>query len=259
MEEFRGAAGIFNAVWGTGPANAQMPPELMRALTHAGGYAAGAFAGGEMIGAVVGFLGRDGGGWHLHSHILGVHRSRRTRGVGYALKQHQRAWALAQGLDRVVWTFDPLVRRNAYFNIQKLGASPVAYLADFYGGMTDGVNAGDESDRLLVSWDLRSHRSTTAAEAGLAEPDVEDLIAAGAVALRAAEDGRPVSSVVDEPTVLCATPHNIIALRRERMDVALEWRRALRSTLGGAMGAGYAVTGFTRSGWYVVSWDGGAA
>ena len=257
IDGFRDASAIFDSVWGTGPANAQMPAELIRALTHAGGYAAGALSDRSMLGAVVGFLGRDEGGLHLHSHILGVRTNDRARGVGYALKLHQRAWALERGLQRVAWTFDPLVRRNAFFNFQKLGASAKTYFVNFYGSMTDGVNVGDESDRLLIEWDLDSTRVSIAADGGLDEPSVDELIDDGAVALSVTDDGRPRLENASASTLLCATPESIVALRRERADVALEWRRALRETLGGAMRDAYSVRGFTRSGWYVIERDEG--
>ena len=78
------------------------------------------------------------------------------RNVGYALKLHQRAWALQRGIATITWTFDPLVRRNAYFNLAKLGVRATRYLPNFYGAMQDPINAGDDTDRLLVDWDLAS-------------------------------------------------------------------------------------------------------
>ena len=260
IEEFRHASEIFNAVWGTGPANSQMPAELIRALTHSGSYAAGASQNGSMIGAVVGFLGRDEAGDHLHSHILGVYTDQRARGVGFALKQHQRAWALGQGLRRVMWTFDPLVRRNAHFNFHKLGADAASYHDSFYGSMTDGVNAGDESDRLLVSWRLDSKKVEDAAAGTLPEIDADELLASGAaVSLGMTEDGSPRAVDGKGSMLLCATPESIVALRRDDPPSALQWRHALRDTLGAAMRRGYSVAGFTRSGWYVLSRDGDLA
>ncbi|HYZ93785.1 MAG TPA: GNAT family N-acetyltransferase [Actinomycetota bacterium] len=257
IDEFRRASEIFESIWGTGPANAQMPAELIRALTHAGSYAAGAWLDGSMAGAVVGVLGRDRLGDHLHSHILGVDRAVRTRGVGYALKQHQRAWALEHGLRRVMWTFDPLVRRNAHFNLHKLGAEAASYEDNFYGSMTDGVNAGDESDRLFVSWRLDADRTVEAASGRLSELNADALLGGGAVVGLEADGSRAASH--DAPLVLCATPENIVSVRREDPNLALRWRHALRDTLGDAMRSGYVVRGFTRSGWYVLSRDGHSA
>jgi predicted GNAT superfamily acetyltransferase len=259
IEEFRRASEIFDSIWGTGPANAQMPAELIRALSHAGSYAVGARLNGSIIGAVVGILGRDREGDHLHSHILGVVRSDRARGVGYALKQHQRAWALERGLRRVMWTFDPLVRRNAHFNLHKLGADAASYHDNFYGAMTDGVNAGDESDRILVSWSLDANKTEEAASGILPDLHAGDLVDRGAVTrLEAEEDGSPRVVERSGDVLLCATPDSIVGLRRSDPESALRWRHALRDTLGHSMRNGYGVAGFTRSGWYVLSRESGS-
>ncbi|STS10865.1 Uncharacterized conserved protein [Gordonia bronchialis] len=102
----------------------QQPPvstDMLRALSHAGNYVAGAFIGDHLAGGSVGFFGAPVG-HTLHSHITGVSKRGRGHNVGYALKMHQRTWALHRGLRTITWTFDPLVARNAYFNITKLGA-----------------------------------------------------------------------------------------------------------------------------------------
>ena len=107
-----------------------------------------------MVGFVLGWAGVDGEGLHVHSHMLAALPERRHRGVGYALKLGQRAQALAQDIHVARWTFDPLVARNAWFNFGKLGAVADAFGRAFYGEMTDEINAGDRSDRLVVRWDL---------------------------------------------------------------------------------------------------------
>ena len=128
VDQLKAAQQLFEAVWR--PAEGQPSPmtgELLRALAHAGCYVAGAYAGARMVGASAGFFTAPPGP-ALHSHITGVAPQGQHRGVGFALKVHQRAWALARGITEVVWTFDPLVARNAWFNLAKLGARPTAYL-----------------------------------------------------------------------------------------------------------------------------------
>lgn len=137
--------------------------ELIRAMTHSGNYLAGAYAGDELVGACLGFFGAPAGAV-LHSHVTGVARAAHGRHVGYALKLHQRAWALKQGLTRITWTFDPLVARNAHISLAKLGARPREYLVTFYNDVDDAVNGGQGSDRMLAVWTLlddvveRGHR-----------------------------------------------------------------------------------------------------
>src|ERR687886_297223 len=121
------------------------PPEATQAAVAA------AITGTRLVAASAGFFTAPPE-CALHSHITGVAPTDAHRGIGFALKLHQRAWALARGVRLVVWTFDPLVARNAWFNLAKLGALPTAYLESFYGAMSDGINAGEESDRVLVDW-----------------------------------------------------------------------------------------------------------
>ena len=90
----------------------------------------------------------------MHSHITGVLPDHQSQGLGRVLKQHQREWALARDVGHITWTFDPLVARNAHFNLRVLGTRVTEYLVNHYGPMDDGVNRGDETDRIMVSWAL---------------------------------------------------------------------------------------------------------
>jgi predicted GNAT superfamily acetyltransferase len=212
---------LLNQVWGT------MTPligvELLRALGHAGGYVAGAFSDSRMVGGSLGFLGRHDGELVLHSHVTGILPGVRQTGLGRQMKLHQREWAAEQGLDTIVWTFDPLVRRNAWFNLGVLGATVDAYLVDFYGQMVDSVNGRDPSDRLLVAWPTRGP-------------------------LPAVDDVRPVPP----GTIAVPTPDDIVVLRRTDPAAASSWRLKLREELGTPLTQGAAVVGFTRAGEYLV-------
>lgn len=216
---------------------------LLRALSHTGNFVVGAFDGDEMVGLSVGFrTGHPVGG--LHSHMTCTADERRGLGLGYALKLHQREWALAEGLSSVTWTFDPLARRNAYFNLAKLGAEALQYLPDFYGPMVDGLNAGDESDRLLMTWPVAD---------GPVVPRVCAFTASeGSVRLAASPEGEPQPSDADADRIGLQVPADIIALRASDPPLALRWRRALRKALVDALADGYRIEGFTRSGFYVL-------
>ena len=247
---------LFRRIWSEDPANAALTPVVLHALAHAGNYAAVAESDGELLGACVGFFGVVDGGWELHSHIAGVTAEAQGRSVGFALKTHQREWALERGVDRVTWTFDPLVRRNAYFNVTKLGARPRAYLVDFYGPMADAINAGDESDRLDMEWRLRDELVVRASAGRPQELDVGQLRADGAVVgLSANETDAPVRGDVDAGTVLVGVPADIERMRDTDRARAIAWRHALRDVLGGLLADGAVVTGFARPGWYVVQRD----
>lgn len=229
VAELAAVARLFESIWRMEP----VTKELLRATAVTGNYVSGAFDGDELVGACFGFLSDDG----LHSHVAGV--TGPGRGIGFALKQHQRGWALNRGLKAISWTFDPLVRRNAHFNLTKLGARPVAYLPDFYGPMTDGINGAGETDRLLVRWDLVDCPVWTQSDEG------SSVLAVG-------ESGEPVAGQADGPVLLVAVPPDIEALRRSDPALAGEWRAATREVLHGLMEEGASIVGFDRAGRYVI-------
>lgn len=247
------ASRLFASIWQPGPGARPVTTELLRAMATTGNYVAGAYAEGELLGACIGFFaGPDKAG--LHSHIAGVAPRGLGRGVGFALKLHQRAWTLLQDVSLVTWTFDPLVRRNAHFNLAKLGAHPVRYLPDFYGPMRDGINGLGDTDRLKVGWDLTSPAVSAALSGAPVRVDAAALRERGAaLALSATPEGRPLTGPADGDVVLVAVPPDIETLRRRDPEQSHAWRLALREVLGELMAEGARVVGFDRAGWYVVS------
>jgi predicted GNAT superfamily acetyltransferase len=218
-------------------------------MTKAGNPLSGAYDGTQLVGASVGFFAAPTG-TALHSHVTGVARSAQLRSIGRALKLHQRAWALERGITRISWTFDPLVRRNAWFNLGRLAATALEYLPDFYGRMGDSINGSDSSDRLLTSWALDSEAVVRAAAGEPLRVDLPALRAAGAVAaVSPGPDGGPVVTAAPPGMPrLVAVPPDVEALRVSDPDLAAAWRLAVR----GALGDGARVRGFSREGWYVV-------
>ncbi|SFD02019.1 Predicted acetyltransferase, GNAT superfamily [Nocardioides terrae] len=232
LGELREAAAVLGRIWGV-PENPPMSAELLRALGKAESYVAAAFdgAGGDaaMVGVCVGFHSTPAAR-AMHSHIAGVTTAMAGRHVGFALKLHQRAWCLDRGIELMEWTYDPLVARNAYFNLAKLGAHVAEYLPDFYGTMDDGINRDDETDRILVHWDLAS-ASVVAASAGRT---VRPVVPSGAAA-----------SWVQ-------VPRDIEALRLTDPEQARGWRTKVRDQLLSALAAGGSVAGFDKEQGYLV-------
>ena len=188
-----------------------------------------------MIGYVLGWVGVDPeeDGLHVHSHMLAAVPDRRHRGIGYALKLAQRAQALDQGVGEVRWTFDPLVARNGYFNLHKLGAVADRFDRNHYGPMVDEVNAGERSDRFTVRWDLER------------EPGPRD-VGADVFAL-AEEDGWP--SGVQPPSgrsAMVAVPPDYAAMRSEDAERAAAWRDASAAAAEACLTAGMIAAGFDR-------------
>jgi predicted GNAT superfamily acetyltransferase len=266
MDELAAAVALFDAIWGAG--SPVMPVDLLRAMVKAGSYASGAYdpASGELLGACVGFFGPPARA-ELHSHVTGVSPAGRGRSVGFALKAHQRAWCLRRGTAVIAWTYDPLIRRNAYFNLVKLGARPAEYLPDFYGVLDDAINGGTETDRMLVRWDLLAGRTTAAvAGDGQAASAAAELRRGAVAVLSAGPDGQPVPGTpgpelagrdhASEETFLVGVPPDIESLRVSDPAAATAWRTALRDALVPLLAAGARVTGFDRGGWYVLTGKG---
>ena len=245
IREIMRAEQLFTLIWGSSEA---MPSNLMRALSHSGNYVAGAFRGGELVAASVAFAWGDRPS--LHSHISGVTPGLQGHGVGYALKLHQRAWAAQRGIQTITWTFDPLIRRNAWFNLVKLGGRIDGFHADFYGPMEDGINGGDPTDRCVVTWPVDSESGDSSDRLVVrGRPGDSPLLL-----LTEGPAGEPV--VLGEATGAVVLgiqiPADVVELRTGNPTLAREWRLALRQTLGVAVESGYVATSITRDGCYIL-------
>jgi predicted GNAT superfamily acetyltransferase len=235
---------VVEALWGPG----QLPPSLIRAFDYAGTVILGADEKGNLIGIVLGFPGLDEG-LHMHSHMLGVLPERQSRGVGYALKLGQRAACLDLGIDEVRWTYDPLVAKNGWFNIVKLGVVATRLHRGFYGRMDDEINRGDRSDRFEVRWRLESERVRRALRGGASEP------APGPVLLdvvgepdtpRPQETGRS-----PEPGAVIRVPVAYHEMRRRDPALGEAWRDASARAFEACFQAGLVASWITRDGRYV--------
>ena len=213
VEEIAEASRVLAEVWGS--AASGMPADLLRALAHSGNYVVGLYDGERLIGASAGFFGPPASRT-MHSHITGVLPGYQARGLGRALKQHQREWAFARDVGHITWTFDPLVARNAHFNLSVLGARVAEYLVDQYGAMDDELNRGDESDRLMATWALAAPSSA---------PREQDVVTSVEV------------------------PADIESLRRDDPASALDWRYRVRDAFLGLLEDGLVVIGFDERGY----------
>jgi predicted GNAT superfamily acetyltransferase len=225
---------VTTETWGEGQ---NVPREMLRALADSGNVPHGAFAGQELIGFVLGWTGIDAReGLHVHSHMLAALPDRRHRGVGFALKLAQRADALERGIALARWTFDPLVARNAYFNLHKLGAVADRFERNFYGEMTDALNRDDRSDRLVVRWALDREPGPH----GVGRPAGDDVV------LRR-EDERP--RIVGRPTghlAVVEVPADHLELRERDPTLATSWREAVAEAVEACLGRGMVAHAFDR-------------
>jgi predicted GNAT superfamily acetyltransferase len=242
LETLEDASSITDVMLSTWGAHQEVPRELIRALQESGNVPWGALHNGRLVGYVLGWLGRDAEGMHIHSHMLAVEQEWRSRGVGFALKLAQRAAALDDGVGLVRWTFDPANAANAHFNLAKLGAGADAFHRNFYGEMTDVLNRGERTDRLVARWDLRRSATGPAVDDGFVVVD------------REGPDHLPTPTEVRPPRegpALVRIPASYRDVRAADLSLAERWREAIAAGIEACLAAGLRVSGFTSTTSYV--------
>jgi predicted GNAT superfamily acetyltransferase len=218
--QYQEAVELQKTVWGFNDVEL-LPVRLFVVATKVGGQAFGAYDGNGMVGFLLSIPGlKPGGGTYLHSHMLGVLAEYRNRGVGRMLKLRQREDALERGIGLVEWTFDPLELKNAFFNMERLGAIVRRYVENQYGTTTSPLHGGLPTDRCVAEW-------------WLASPHAEAVLA-----------GRPPARTVEERIEV---PADIDVIRRSEPRRAREIQKSLGARLMSGFDRGLAVIGFERS------------
>lgn len=243
--------------WGITDDSYLVPLATMVGVQHHGGLVLGAFApDGSVAGLSFAFLGRIHGRLCLYSQLTGVVPEYQGQGLGQRIKDVQREWARAEGIDSLAWSFDPLQAGNARFNLHHLRATSARFFADMYGPRTDALNAAAPTDRLIAEWpstpdptprpelapaDLAAIpaliRTRTAAADGAAWPEI----------------GEPAADL--GPAVALPIPEGIAAIRGSDPDRASAWTEAIRQAFPAAFAAGYVADDFIRDagqGWYIL-------
>jgi predicted GNAT superfamily acetyltransferase len=220
-------ATFFKTIWTDG--DEVVPFDLVLAAVHIGGYATIAKHDNQVVGASFGFLGEYAAHQVLHSHVTAAS----VPGVGFQLKQHQFAWAQEREIAGITGTFDPLVRRNCVFNFEKLGALAVEYLPNFYGTMTDAINAGDDSDRLFTYWPVQETVSMESTKTS-------------AIALKNIS-GSPVAQTFDDTKAFwIELPEDIETLRKTNINLARSWRKSVRDAIQPALDSGWFISSVNK-------------
>lgn len=220
-EQFVEAVDLQRAIWGFADIEL-LPVRLFVVATKVGGQALGAYDGDRMIGFCLAIPGlKAGGGSYLHSHMLGVLPAYNNRGVGRMLKLAQREEALGRGVELIEWTFDPLEIKNAYFNLERLGAIIRRYVANQYGTTTSPLHGGLPTDRCIAEWWIGSDRA------------------------EAAVHGRPAQRPAIEASI--AVPNDIGALRKQDPKRAREIQQGIGERFQKLFGMGLTVIGFERT------------
>ncbi len=213
VAEMRAVEHLQKEVWGI-PDLDVVPLTQLVAAKEAGGTLIGAFYDGVLVGFVYGFPSFEFGKHAHHSHMLAVKPEYRNLDLGRQLKLAQRDHVLAQGVDLITWTFDPLQSLNAHFNFNKLGVVADRYRVDFYGADPASFLHQTGTDRLWVSWFVSEPRS--------------ELI------------------FDSNDSITIEIPGDINSLAQQQPQTAMKWREETRRAFMNAIKAGYVVVGFTR-------------
>jgi chorismate synthase len=245
IDDFRAAQSIMAATWGYHEDDVVPVPTLI-ATNHAGGLVAGAFREGTLVAFTYAFPGHQDDEFLLYSQMTAVHPEHRSRGLGRALKLYQRTWALANGFQRIRWTFDPLMAPNARFNLRLLGARCIRYYVDFYGRSSSPLHGTQPTDRFLADWELEDPR-VRALASDRPSPLLEGLPSVPPVLyeLEPAGGGRFVPSGPNDldprrsPFLIAPVPPRFLDLCRSAPAEAETWRMRTRESFLAALAAGY--------------------
>ncbi|MFN8375423.1 MAG: GNAT family N-acetyltransferase [Anaerolineae bacterium] len=241
VEELKQVEQLEIVIWGLNPIDT-VPVYVMHAAILNGGIALGAYEGERMVGMAFAFTAKRGTEIYLWSHMTGVHQEYQGKGLGYELKQMQRRWALNNGYETIRWTYDPLQRGNAHFNIALLGATANVYHENFYGDMDDDINRGLPSDRVEAEWYLPAPKGRAQPDTLLKKntPPILNLI-------RVDDNGIAQTQLPptwEYPSYFVPLPPSLGTLEREQR---LAWRMAVRQALEVTFAQGYAASAFVKN------------
>ena len=167
--EFEEAVALQKTIWGFEEIEL-LPVRLFVVATKVGGQVFGGYDDGRMVAFLLAIPGlKPQGQYYLHSHMMGVLSDYRNAGIGRMLKLKQREEALSRGIGLVEWTFDPLELKNAYFNIERLGAVVRRYVLNQYGTTTSALHGGLPTDRCVAEWYLDDAKVTGLLDSGKLE------------------------------------------------------------------------------------------
>jgi predicted GNAT superfamily acetyltransferase len=239
LAEFKACVALQERVWGAGFSEA-VPVSLLQAASHVGGLAIGAFDRDHaLLGFVFGLTGVQDGRTVHWSHLLGVLDSARNLGVGRMLKEHQRSELARRGIPEMLWTFDPLIAKNAHLNLNLLGARVVKFTPNMYGTTTTPLHHGLPTDRFVVA--CATSGAVPAHHGPITEAAAAPVLTLEPQAGDAAVDGRH-----PPPRIRLEIPTDFQQLMAASVPRAAAWHANVRMHLQWALAHGYAVTGLHR-------------
>ena len=243
--QLRAVQELQKEVWGV-PDLDVVPLSHLIAAKAAGGVLLGAFDHENLVGFVYGFVSYEHGRAGHHSQMLAVKPAFRNFNLGHKLKLAQRERVLAQGIDVMTWTFDPLQSLNAYFNFNKLGVLADRYFSNFYGEEAASFLHRNGTDRLWVTWLLTSRRVNERLDGtvhALALESVPWLVQLG---IDQSPRRKNLADGLSRDQAVIEIPADINTLERRSGELACGWREATRWAFTEAIAAGYLVVDFCR-------------
>jgi predicted GNAT superfamily acetyltransferase len=240
LADYRACVELQREIWGD--AFEVVPAAILQVSTHVGGVALGAFdAEGRLVGFAFGLTGVEDGKVIHWSHILDVRPELRNAAIGRALKERPRRELERRHIGEMYWTYDPLIAKNAHFNLNVLGARVVRYAPDMYGETGSPLHHGFATDRLVVVYDTA--RPPRDASSNLAGDD-----ACTPVLTARPQPGDPVRSPGDEPAprARLEVPADFAQLLADAPADAKAWHVATREHIQWTLAHGYIVTGLRR-------------
>jgi predicted GNAT superfamily acetyltransferase len=237
FDDFNQCIELQRKVWNIG--DLEITPSRIYVISqNAGGFLLGAFTPENRL---IGFLhtfpafGEDRS-LIYYSHMMAVEPELQNIGLGRELKLRQCQHAIENNIQQIIWTFDPLRSRNAYFNINKLGCIVRRYKVNFYGADNGSIfDAGIESDRLMAEWWVNSRHAN------------------------AALNNKPLKIPTDAPFI--EVPVEYTTVRSRSLAEAQEWRLRVREQFQYLFKHGLVCTGFERgngeqmSRYYFTEWQ----
>lgn len=244
-EEFLACVELQTATWGTG-FRELVPATILKITQRLGGVTAGAFGDdGTLLGFVFGITGVERGELVHWSDMLAVRSEAQNHGVGRRLKEFQRDAVRRLGVTRMYWTYDPLVARNAHFNLNRLGASVSEYVPDMYGADTGSeLHRGLGTDRFIVVWPV--DRESSPHDPPRTDGGDVPVLNAGTEEGRRPELQRFGATL--PPALSIEIPADISAIQHGSTELAAQWRRTTREAFQWALERGYTVRHFAHNG-----------
>lgn len=214
-----------------------VPAHMLFTLAKTGGHVLAVYDSGRMIGVLIGLLSSNAKSDQqitmenlaFYSKRMVVLPEYRGQGIAENLKWRQFVLARQQGIGQIIWTYDPLLSRNAHLNLRKLGCVCEHYLVDYFGSDdSTGLAHGGSSDRFQVLWEVESPSVSARLEGEINAPSLDEYLTQGVMVVNPLQQ-QPPPEYNDTPRLLVEIPLDFPTLVAQNQALAHQWRSHVRS------------------------------